>query len=64
MSWQQHQEYKRQEEEIRVDFGRDRDRERIPRYFSGGETLRRGYCYKTKVWTDFGRVRVRTEIEQ
>jgi len=47
-----------------VDFGRDRDRERIPRYFSGGETLRRGYCYKTKVWTDFGRVRVRTEIEQ
>jgi len=21
-------------------------------------------CYKTKVWTDFGRVRVRTEIGQ
>ena len=34
-----------------------RDRERIPRYFSRGETLRRGYCYKTSVWTNF-RVRV------
>jgi len=22
------------------------------------------YCYKTKVWTDFGRVRVRTDIGQ
>jgi len=44
-----------------VDFGRDRDRERIPRHFSEGETLRREYCYKTSVWIDF-RVRVRTEI--
>ena len=22
------------------------------------------YCYKTRVWTDFGRVRVRTDIGQ
>jgi len=34
-----------------------RNRERILRCFSGGETLRREYCYKTSVWTDF-RVRV------
>ena len=46
-----------------MDSGRDRGkryRERIPRCFSEGETLRRGYCYKTRVQTDF-RVRVRTE---
>ena len=50
-----------------MDSGRDRDKrykERIPRCFSRGETLRRRYCYKMKVWTDFGRVRVRTEIGQ
>jgi len=46
-----------------VDFGRDRDKERIPRYFSGREILRREYYYKTKVWTDFGRVRVRCHIQ-
>jgi len=43
-----------------VDSGRDRGKrysERIPRCFSGGETLRREYCYKTRVWIDF-RVRV------
>jgi len=28
LSWQQCQEYKRQEEEVRVDFGRDREIER------------------------------------
>ena len=43
-----------------MDFGRDKDRERIPRCFSFGETLRRRYCYKTRVQTDF-RVRVRIE---
>ena len=50
-----------------MDSGRDRGkirRERIPRCFSGEETLRREYCYKMSVWTDFGRVRVRTEIGQ
>jgi len=45
-----------------VGSGRNKDKERIPRCFSRGETLRRGYCYKMSVWTDFGRVRVRTEI--
>ena len=43
-----------------MDFGRDRGkryRERIPRCFSRGETLRREYCYSVRMWTDF-RVRV------
>jgi len=31
----------------------EKKRERIPRCFSRGETLRRGYCYKMSVWTDF-----------
>ena len=38
----------------------ERERKGIPRCFSEGETLKRGYCYKMKVWTDF-RVRVRTD---
>ena len=45
-----------------MDFGKDRDRgkrysKRIPRCFSGGETLRRRYYYSARMWTDF-RVRV------
>ena len=37
-----------------MDSGGKRYSKRIPRCFSGGETLRRGYCYSTRVWTDFG----------
>ena len=51
MSWQQSQRRQTVRREGK------RYRERIPRSFSGGETLRRGYCYSARVWIDF-RVRV------
>ena len=37
-----------------MDSGGKRYSKRIPRCFSREETLRRGYCYSTRVWTDFG----------
>ena len=36
---------------------------KIPRCFSRGKTLRRGYCCKMiKVWTDFGRTDIDSSI--
>ena len=43
---------------------RERYSKRIPRCFSGEETLRRGYCYKTRVWTDFGQGQDQPDINR